>query len=76
PICRLTAADLAEAEFERMERRGSKRSERARDELMGMLGEMLGLAPEQQAELFGDEARARMAEELRDASGELAELDR
>ena len=71
---RRSAADLAEAEFERMELRGSKRSERARDELMGMLGEMLGLAPEQQAELFGDEARTRMGEELRDASGEIAEL--
>lgn len=73
---RLRAADLAEAEFRRMERRGSERTEQARGEILGMLGEMLGLTPEQQAELASEEGQERMREEMRELEGNLRELFR
>ena len=58
---RLRASDLAEAEYRRMERKGSERSEQARGEILGMLGEMLGLTPEQQAELMSEESQEACA---------------
>ena len=73
---RLRASDLAEAEYRRMERKGSERSEQARGEIFGMLGEMLGLTPEQQAELMSEESQERMREELREMEGNLRELFR
>ena len=41
-----------------------------------MLGEMLGLTPEQQAELMSDEGQERMREEMREMEGDLRELFR
>lgn len=73
---RLRALDFAEAEYRRMERKGSERSEQARGEIFGMLGEMLGLTPEQQAELMSEESQERMREELREMEGNLRELFR
>ena len=73
---RLQAADLADAEFHRLERKGSERTEQARGEILGMLGEMLGLTPEQQAELMSDEGQERMREEMREMEGDLRELFR
>ena len=55
---------------------GSERSEQARGEIFGMLGEMLGLTPEQQAELMSEESQERMREELREMEGNLRELFR
>lgn len=70
---RLAAADLADAEYRRMERKGTERTEQARGEILGMLGEMLGLTPEQQAELASDEGQERMREEIRSMEGNLRE---
>ena len=70
---RLRAADLADAEFHRLERRGAARAERARGEIMDMLADLLGITPEQRAQLMGDEGLQRMDEELRDAGNALRE---
>lgn len=69
----LRAADLADAEFDRLERRGAARVERARGEIMDMLSDLLGITPEQRRELMGDEGLRRMGEELKDAENALRE---
>lgn len=71
---RLRARDLADAEFRRLEHKGAARTERARSEIMGMLGAMLGLSPEQQQELMSEEGQRRMHEELQQAQEALHEM--
>ncbi len=61
---RLRAADLADAEFHRLEKRGAARAERARGEIMDMLADLLGITPEQRRELIGEEGLERMGEQL------------
>lgn len=62
---RLRAADLADAEFHRLEKRGAARAERARGEIMDMLADLLGITPEQRRELMGEEGLERMASSSR-----------
>lgn len=72
----LRAADFADAEFARLEKKGEERGAQARGEVMGFLGSLLGLTPEQQAELFSDEGQQRMREELQEMEGNLREMFR
>lgn len=71
---RLCANDFADAEFRRLEHKGAAHAERARSEVMGMLGAMLGLDPEQQQELMSEEGQRRMHEELQQAQKALHEM--
>lgn len=70
---RLRAADLADAEFHRLEKRGAARAERARGEIMDMLADLLGITPEQRRELMGEEGLERMGEQLKDAEQSVRE---
>lgn len=70
---RLRAADLADAEFHRLEMRGAARAERARGEIMGMLADLMGITPEQRRELMGEEGMRRMGEELGEIESSLRE---
>ena len=67
------AADLADAEFHRLEKRGAARAERARGEIMDMLAGLLGITPEQRRELMGEEGLERMGEQLKDAEQSVRE---
>lgn len=69
----LRAADLADTEFQRLERRGAKRGELARGEVLGMLGAMFGLSSEQQAELASEEGQQRLQEGLQDLEAQVRE---
>lgn len=69
----LRAADLADAEFHRLEKRGAARAERARGEIMDMLADLLGITPEQRRELMGEEGLERMGEQLKDAEQSVRE---
>lgn len=71
---RLQARDFADAEFRRLEHKGAARTEQARSEIMGMLGAMLGLTPEQQDELMSEAGQRRMHEELEQAQEALREM--
>ncbi len=70
----LHAADFVEAEYRRLEARGEQRGKLARNEVLGLLGEMLGLSPEQQEELLSDKGQQRMQEELQEMEGNLREM--
>ena len=76
---RANARDFAEAERQRLESRGDERSVAARGEILGLLGGLLGLTPDQQAELRSEEGQRRMREDmqrfeeqLREALGRMA----
>lgn len=70
----LRAVDLAEAEYRRLEKRGEKRGQLARSEVMGMIGSLLGLSPEQQSELMSDEGQQRIRDELQEFEGNMREM--
>lgn len=72
----LHAADFVEAECRRLEARGEQRGKLARNEVLGLLGEMLGLSREQQEELLSDEGQRRMRAELQEMEGNLREMFR
>lgn len=59
---RVRALDLAQAERRRLETRGDERGDAVRGEIMGLLGGLLGLTPEQLAELHSEEGQRRMRE--------------
>lgn len=71
---RLRAADFADAEYRRLERRGSERAVQARGEIFEMLGAMLGLSPEQQRAIMGEAAQEHLRDELLDAGGDVREM--
>ena len=56
--------DLALAERRRLESRGDERGDAARGEIMGLLGDLLGLSPEQREELRSEDGQRRMRENL------------
>ena len=55
-------ADLVEEESHRIEELGAEHGQRVRGEILGLLGSLLGLTPEQQAELASEEGQRRMRE--------------
>ena len=55
-------ADLVEEESHRIEELGAEHGQRVRGEIRGLLGSLLGLTPEQQAELASEEGQRRMRE--------------
>lgn len=59
---RVCARDLAEAERRRLESRGDEHGDAVRGEILGLLGDLLGLSPEQQAELRSEDGQRRMRE--------------
>lgn len=56
--------DLVDEELAYSSRMGAQNGERMRDELMGMLGSILGLSEEQTAELASEEGQRKMREEF------------
>ena len=50
------------AEQERLEELGEEHGERVRGEILGLLGDLLGLSPDQQQELMSEEGQRRMRE--------------
>ena len=62
---RICSQDLAQAERRRLEMRGDERGDAVRGEIMGLLGGLLGLTPEQLAELHSEEGQRRMREKFR-----------
>ncbi|MCF2621227.1 nitrilase-related carbon-nitrogen hydrolase [Collinsella tanakaei] len=74
--------DVAREEMGRLETRGAERGLRVRGEILGLLGDLLGLTPEQRAELASEEGQQRMREnaerfenQLREALLHLSEHD-
>ena len=61
---RQSVADLVEAGLARFEQTGEEYGNRARDELIGLLGEFLGIPPEQMAEFATEEGQRRVRENL------------
>lgn len=53
---------LVAAEQERLEALGEEHGERVRGEILGLLGELLGLSADQQQELMSEEGQRRMRE--------------
>ena len=75
-------AFVAREEMGRLETRGAERGQRVRGEILGLLGDLLGLTPEQRAELASEEGQQRMREnaerfenQLREALSHLSEHD-
>ena len=66
-------SDLVEGELERFESRGAEYGERVRGEIMNLLGNLLGLTPEQQAELASEEGQRRMRESAERFESQLRE---
>ena len=56
--------DLGRLELERFEELAPDAHARAREEVFGLLGELLGLSDEQQAELMSDEGQRRIQEQM------------
>lgn len=72
--------DVAREEMGRLETRGAEHGQRVRGEILGLLGDLLGLTPEQRAELASEEGQQRMREnaerfenQLREALSHLSE---
>ena len=61
----VTLSGLARAEIERFESHGAEAGERMRNEIMGLLGGLMGISPEQMEELRSDEGQRRIRENLR-----------
>ena len=70
---RMGARDFAEAERRRLESHGDERSVAVRGEILGLLGGLLGLTPEQQAELRSEDGQRRMREDLQRFEEQLQE---
>ena len=58
----LQMMDVVQSEQERLASLGEEHGERVRGEILGLLGELLGLSPEQQQELASEEGQRRMRE--------------
>ena len=61
----VTLSGLARAEIERFESHGAEAGERMRNEIMGLLGGLMGITPEQMDELRSDEGQRRIRENLK-----------
>lgn len=59
-----TLSGLVQAEAERAEARGAEMGERVRGEIMGFLGNILGITPEQLEALSSEEGRERLGKDL------------
>lgn len=70
---RMNAGLFAEKEYRRLEEKGDEYGRRARGEVMGMLGSMLGLSEEQQRELMSDEGQRRIHAEMHELEGNIRE---
>ena len=70
---RLRADDLARAEIERGREQGDVQGARARSEILGLLGDLLGISPEQQRELQSEEGRRRIQENMQRFEDQLQE---
>ena len=70
---RLTVSSLAQAEIERFEAKGEAAGERVREEIMDMLGGMLGISAEQMEELRSEEGQKRMRENMQKFEGQVQE---
>lgn len=70
---RLRADDLARAEIERGREQGDVQGQRARSEILGLLGGLLGISPEQQRELQSEEGRRRIQENMQRFEDQLQE---
>lgn len=57
-------ADLVQAEVERYQSEGADAGERIRGEIMGLLGGLLGITPEQMEELKSEDGQRRMRENM------------
>ncbi|MBM6866993.1 nitrilase-related carbon-nitrogen hydrolase [Collinsella tanakaei] len=58
----LSLEGFVAAEQERLEELGEEHGERVRGEILGLLGDLLGLSPDQQQELMSEEGQRRMRE--------------
>ena len=58
----LQMMDVVQSEQELLASLGEEHGERVRGEILGLLGELLGLSPEQQQELASEEGQRRMRE--------------
>ena len=59
-----TVVDVAREGVKHVESLGEAHSERVRGEILGLLGNLLGLSPEQQEELMSEEGQQRMRENM------------
>ena len=66
-----TIADLVREETERAERASGERGRRMRAEFMGLIGNLLGLTPEQREELMSEEGQARLEADMEELGGRL-----
>lgn len=71
---KVTADDLVHAEIARFEDEGEVQGKRARGEIMGLLGSMLGLTPDQMRELQSDEGQRRMRENMQRFEEQIQEV--
>ena len=76
----LSAVDFAQAERKRIESHGEERGVAARSEILGLLGGLLGLTPDQMTALGSEDGQRRMREDiqrfeehLQEAFGRMAE---
>ena len=76
----LSAVDFAQAERKRIESHGEERGVAARSEILGLLGGLLGLTPDQMTALGSEDGQRRMRgeiqrfeEHLQEAFGRMAE---
>ena len=69
----LDADSLAREEMRRVEGVEYGRGDRARGEIMSLIGDMLGLSPEQQRELASEEGARRMQERLESLEAAMSE---
>ena len=67
------ADSLAREEMRRVEGVEHGRGDRARGEIMSLIGDMLGLSPEQQRELASEEGARRMQERLESLEAAMSE---
>lgn len=56
--------ELAQESLKRVEVLGEQHGERVRGEILGLLGNLLGLSPEQQQELLSEDGQKRMRENM------------
>ncbi len=66
-----TIAELARAETERAEHAAGERGRRMRAEFMGLLGNLLGLTPEQREQLMSEEGQARIEANMEELGAQL-----
>ncbi len=70
----LSVMDLAREGIKRFETLGEEHGERVRGEILGLLGGLLGLSPEQQQELMSEDGQQRMRENMERFESGLREM--